>query len=121
MPLPGPLITSTAGTVSLDERERAFVTAAAAAGMDVTVVSSGSTSYTSGFESARQLFGRSQSPDGVFCVTDLLALGFMDAARREFGLSIPPRVCALLDLMTSSRPAGFLQTDHFCPTTGGNG
>ena len=34
------------------------------------------------------LAGRSR-PDGVFCANDILAIGFMDAARREFGLDIP--------------------------------
>ncbi|MGV8854733.1 MAG: substrate-binding domain-containing protein [Devosia sp.] len=87
------LVTSTAGTASLVERERAFVAAASEAGLPVIVTSSGPTSYASGFESARQLFGQSQSPDGVFCVTDLLALGFMDAARHEFSLRIPEDLC----------------------------
>jgi len=87
------LITSTAGTASLVQRERAFVAAAEEAGMQVTITATGPTSYTSGFESARQIFGRSQAPDGVFCVTDLLALGFMDAARHEFGIRIPDDLC----------------------------
>lgn len=30
-----------------------------------------------------------RSKNIVFCVTDLLALGFMDGAREEFGLDIP--------------------------------
>ncbi|MFJ2992876.1 substrate-binding domain-containing protein [Pandoraea sp. NPDC087047] len=29
------------------------------------------------------------APDGVFCATDMLALGFMDEARRAFGRRIP--------------------------------
>ena len=87
------LVTSTAGTASLVERERAFVAAASEAGLPVTVTSCGPTSYASGVASARQVFGQSRSPDGVFCVTDLLALGFMDAARHEFGLRIPHDLC----------------------------
>jgi DNA-binding LacI/PurR family transcriptional regulator len=55
----------------------------------------GPTSYGSGVEAARQVFGRSQGPDGVFCVTDLLALGFMDAARHEFGLRVPDDLCVI--------------------------
>ena len=87
------VITSTAGTASLVQRERTFVAAAQAVGMQVAITATGPTSYASGFESARQVFGRSQAPDGVFCVTDLLALGFMDAARHEFGLRIPQDLC----------------------------
>lgn len=87
------LVTSTASTASLLERERVFVDVAKEAGMSVTVMASGPTNYASGYESARRLFGRSDGPDGVFCVTDLLALGFMDAARHEFGLSLPGDLC----------------------------
>ncbi|RYE77684.1 MAG: LacI family transcriptional regulator, partial [Hyphomicrobiales bacterium] len=81
-------VTSTAGTASLIERERVFLEAARAAGVSVSVTSAGPTTYASGAEAARRLFGRSSAPDGVFCVTDLLALGFMDAARQDFGLKI---------------------------------
>lgn len=89
------LITSDARTASLVERERAFIAVARAAGIAVKVTASGPTSYASGFESGRRLFGRSQAPDGVFCVTDLLALGLMDAARHEFGLGIPEDLCVV--------------------------
>ncbi|KQT44200.1 LacI family transcriptional regulator [Devosia sp. Leaf420] len=87
------LVTSTAHTASLIERERVFVAVAEAAGLPVAVMAAGPTTYASGYESARRLFGRSDGPDGVFCVTDLLALGFMDAARHEFGLTLPDQLC----------------------------
>jgi DNA-binding LacI/PurR family transcriptional regulator len=87
------LITSNAGTASLLERERVFLEVARQAGIPVTVTAAGPTTYQSGLEAARRLFGRSQAPDGVFCVTDLLALGFMDGARHEFGLRIPEDLC----------------------------
>ncbi|HEV7345572.1 MAG TPA: substrate-binding domain-containing protein [Devosia sp.] len=89
------LITSNARTASLVERERVFVEAATAAGAAVTVTAAGPTSYASGAEAARRVFGRSNAPDGVFCVTDLLALGFMDVARIEFGLKIPQDLCVV--------------------------
>jgi DNA-binding LacI/PurR family transcriptional regulator len=87
------LISSTARTASLIERETVFLDVATAAGVDVTVTRAGPTLYESGAAAARLVFGRSKSPDGVFCVTDLLALGFMDAARDEFGLRIPQDLC----------------------------
>ena len=58
------LITSNARTASLVEREKVFVAAARAAGMDVTVTEAGPTSYESGQEAARRVFGRSSPPDG---------------------------------------------------------
>lgn len=89
------LVTSTARTASLLERERVFVAVAQQAGMSVITAAAGPTSYASGHEAARRLFGRSDGPDGVFCVTDLLALGFMDAARHEFGLALPGDLCVV--------------------------
>jgi len=89
------LITSNARTASLVERETVFVEAAAAEGVQVVVTEAGPTSYESGQEAARRVFGRSEAPDGVFCVTDLLALGFMDVARQDFGLKIPDDLCVV--------------------------
>ena len=63
--------------------------------MPVVVTEAGPTSYQSGQEAARRVFGRSEAPDGVFCVTDLLALGFMDVARQEFGIAIPDDLCVV--------------------------
>ena len=89
------LVTSTAGTASLLERERVFLNAAKSAGMEVAVTAAGPTTYASGAEAARRIFGRSNAPDGVFCVTDLLALGFMDVARQDFGLRVPDDLCVV--------------------------
>ncbi len=41
------------------------------------------------------LLSGSDRPDGAFCVTDLLACGFMDAARFEFGIDIPGDLCVI--------------------------
>lgn len=86
------LVTSLAPTASLAERETSFVAAARADGAEANVVAHGPNSYAGGAEAARAVFGRSNGPDGVFCVTDLLALGFLDAARAQFGLRVPEDV-----------------------------
>ena len=89
------VVSSTAGTPSLVTRERAFMAAAAERGIETTICRTGPTGYHTGAEGARQLLAASRRPDGVFCVTDLLALGFMDAARLEFGMKIPEDLCVV--------------------------
>ncbi|MBP1860159.1 LacI family DNA-binding transcriptional regulator [Rhizobium herbae] len=84
---------SQAGTPSLMARERGFVAAAKALGLDVIVERFGHTGYESGRVVAQQLLTRKERPDAVFCATDLLACGFMDAARHQFSMSIPDQIC----------------------------
>ncbi len=84
---------SQAGTPSLMARERGFVAAAASLGMEVIVERFGHTGYEAGRVVAQQLLTRKERPDAVFCATDLLACGFMDAARHQFSMSIPGQVC----------------------------
>lgn len=89
------VVSSTAGTPSIVARERAFIAAAQAEGLEVAVSRAGPTGYAAGSDSARQLLAGSQRPEGVFCVTDLLALGFMDTARLEFRIEIPDDLCVI--------------------------
>jgi DNA-binding LacI/PurR family transcriptional regulator len=89
------VVASTNRTPSLVARETAYVEAAEQAGVEVEVVFAGPTSYQSGQEAARQVLARSNAADAAFCVTDLLALGFMDSARLEFDLNIPRDCCVI--------------------------
>lgn len=84
---------SLAGTPSLMARERGFLQAAEAAGLKASVERFGTTSYESGQILAHRLLTRRDRPDAVFCVTDLLACGFMDEARHRFSLRIPQDLC----------------------------
>jgi DNA-binding LacI/PurR family transcriptional regulator len=84
---------SAAGTPSLMAREEGFIAAAAAVGLSVTTERHSATSYDSGRYLAHRLLTRTERPDAVFCVTDLIACGFMDAARHDFGLRIPEDLC----------------------------
>jgi DNA-binding LacI/PurR family transcriptional regulator len=45
--------------------------------------------HESGAEGLRQVMGRKLRPDALICANDLMAIGAIDAARDEFGLSIP--------------------------------
>jgi len=89
------VVSSQAGTSSLVSREQAFTAAAAEAGVTVSVVRAGPTAYASGVEAARALLSRGERPDAAFCVTDLLACGFMDAARHEFRMNVPEDICVI--------------------------
>lgn len=84
---------SEAGTPSLMAREEGFVAAATALGLVVTVERFGWTGYEAGKVLAQRLLTRRERPDAVFCATDLLACGFMDAARQQFSLTIPDQLC----------------------------
>jgi DNA-binding LacI/PurR family transcriptional regulator len=86
---------SEAGTPSLMAREAGFLAAAKASGLDVSVERYGSTGYEAGKVVAQRLLTRVERPDAVFCATDLLACGFMDAARHQFSMSIPGQLCVV--------------------------
>lgn len=89
------MISSVARSPSMVIRETRFLEAAAEAGTEVQVIRPGNTSYQTGAAAARVLLNQSKRPDGLFCVTDLIACGFMDAARHEFGLQIPDDICVI--------------------------
>lgn len=84
---------SEVGTPSLMAREHGFVGAAKEIGMDVKVARYGQTGYQAGTVLAQRLLTLADRPDAVFCATDLLACGFMDAARHQFSVSIPDELC----------------------------
>lgn len=86
---------SLAGTPSLIKREAAFIAVAERAGLTVSVERFGTTSYESGQILAHRLLTRHQRPDAVFCVTDLMACGFMDEARHRFQLRVPEDLCLI--------------------------
>ncbi len=83
------VVSSAARTASLVGRVVAFSACAAEVGVPLHVWQDGAaTDYVTGQHAARTLLAR-HDIDGVFCVTDLLALGFLDAARFEHGRRVP--------------------------------
>ncbi|TJZ90145.1 LacI family DNA-binding transcriptional regulator [Paracoccus gahaiensis] len=83
------LVTSAPATTSLAARASGFLAALQEEGITPIIAAQGPTHYNTGLALGTQLLTRADRPDGVFCVTDLLAFGVMDAARHRFGLRIP--------------------------------
>ncbi len=82
------VVSSAARTASLTGRIDAFCARARIAGIEVRIHREGETDYRSGRAAAVALLAEVRF-DGVFCVSDLLALGFLDAARSQCGRRIP--------------------------------
>ena len=83
------LVTSASGTPALAQRAAHFRREAEAAGLSLRVWQGGPTAYATGQRAARELLAGADRPEGIFCVTDLLAFGVIDAARHEFRMEIP--------------------------------
>lgn len=82
------LVSSGSHTPAQVRRAAAFTQKMQPAGVEVVAWSDGPTSYESGYQAACDLLV-DREIDGAFCVTDLLALGFLDAARREMSRNVP--------------------------------
>lgn len=82
------VVSSGAKTASLTRRLDAFCARAAELGVAARVWQDGPTDYGGGRAAALAMLAE-EPLDGAFCVTDLLALGFLDTARTEFGRRVP--------------------------------
>jgi DNA-binding LacI/PurR family transcriptional regulator len=82
------IVSSGARTASVLGRFNAFRGQAAEAGVPVRVWQKGPTDYSTGREAALAILA-DDAIDGAFCVTDLIALGFLDAARLDRGRCVP--------------------------------
>ncbi len=82
------VISSASQTPAQVRRATAFSKRMAMEGAEVVSWFDGPTSYESGYQAGCDLLG-DKAIDGAFCVTDLLALGFIDAARLEMGRRVP--------------------------------
>ncbi|WP_128255336.1 substrate-binding domain-containing protein [Falsirhodobacter deserti] len=89
------VVNSASGTASLMQRERMFLEEMHLLGLEAQVWRGGSTSYATGQRAAREVLAGATRPDGVFCINDLIALGFLGSARQDFRLRVPQDLCLL--------------------------
>lgn len=77
------------GSSTSRDRSKGYVSRLQELGVDNCICLHAEFTYESGYQAAIELLGRPDRPDAIFCVSDLMALGAMDAARRVYGLRIP--------------------------------
>ena len=70
-------------------REKGFVDELKANGISLIGNVQGDYTYASGQIAARHLLSQTEKLEAIFCAADIMALGVMDVARTEFGLTIP--------------------------------
>lgn len=70
--------------------------------------------YDTGRAAARRLLSGNERPDAIFCADDVLAMAAIDAARDDFGLSVPEdiSIVGFHDVLESSLPPYSLTTMH---------
>jgi DNA-binding LacI/PurR family transcriptional regulator len=88
------IVASGAGTLSITRRLDAATAAFRRVGLKPVVWAQGATSYETGAEAALEILG-DRRIDGAFCVTDLIALGFIDAARTQMRRKIPDEISVI--------------------------
>ena len=71
------------------DRLAGFVSRLRELGMPLPVIETTAFSYAGGHAAGLRLLARRGWPDAIFCVTDLIALGVLDAARHGRGLRVP--------------------------------
>lgn len=88
------VVSSASQTPAQVRRATAFTQRMQTAGVEVVAWSDGPTGYESGYQAGCDLL-RDKKIDAAFCVTDLLALGFLDAARIEMHRRVPEDVSVI--------------------------
>ncbi len=61
---------------------------------DVAIVD-GQRPYDGGYQAALEIMRRDERPDSLFCLTDIMAIGAMDAIRHELKLRVPEDVAVI--------------------------
>ncbi|PHK94937.1 hypothetical protein CR162_10910 [Pseudoroseomonas rhizosphaerae] len=72
----------------------------------------GAFTYAAGQQAARALLGQAAPPRAVLCANDILAIGFQEVARDEFGLRVPRElaIAGFDDIPMAAWPAHDLTT-----------
>jgi len=82
------------GYINSDQRERGYLAAMQKYNMEPQVKYSAGFDYDSGYNAMREILAEGQTPDAIFCVTDLAAMGAMQALT-EHNITIPTQVAVV--------------------------
>ncbi|MEP7457327.1 LacI family DNA-binding transcriptional regulator [Phyllobacterium sp. SB3] len=74
------------------ERHQGFQSELNRHGLDIVDEEYGGNTYEGGYQAALRLFSKDIPPDAIFCISDVMALGALDALRYELKLRVPEDV-----------------------------
>jgi DNA-binding LacI/PurR family transcriptional regulator len=83
------LIGGLAPTSTHIERRQAFAEELRRHGIKEFREEPGGNTYEGGYAAAKKLLSTADRPDALFCISDIMALGALDAARRDLSLDVP--------------------------------
>jgi DNA-binding LacI/PurR family transcriptional regulator len=90
------IISGSQTLTTLAERQQAILRRLGRADdMDDAPIVDGKLTYEGGYQAAIKLLARKTPPDSIFGLTDIMAIGAMDAIRHELGLRIPEDVAVI--------------------------
>ncbi|MDX6748888.1 LacI family DNA-binding transcriptional regulator [Geminicoccaceae bacterium 1502E] len=94
------------------QRERGFAAGLQKAGLGAPRRVGGGYTYQGGYAAALELCRGGETPDAIFAANDIMALGVVDALRRELGLNVPDDVSVVGfdDIPAASWPSYDLTT-----------
>lgn len=97
-----------------EERATAFLETCAKAGLSALLIRDANRDDEDLFEAASALLARSNRPDAIFCATDRLAFGVIEAAR-SLGIAIPQdlSVVGFNNVTVAARPTYRLTTINY--------
>jgi DNA-binding LacI/PurR family transcriptional regulator len=99
-------------TTMIERKAGIFARLQAAIDVDAVLIEDGLLTYDGGYKAALKIMASPARPDAVIGMTDIMALGAMDAIRHELGLRVPEDVAIIGfdDIAESSRASYRLST-----------
>lgn len=82
-------------TTMVERQQAVLARLARAVPPEQIVVRDGGLTYDGGYRAALALCAGGDRPDSLICLTDIMALGAMDAVRHELGLAVPSDVAVV--------------------------
>lgn len=80
------------GNMASEDRLAGFMGGLVEQGISGVKIRYGEFLFEGGYRSALELMGAKHAPDAIFCANDLMAIGAMEAIRKELGLRVPEDV-----------------------------
>lgn len=71
------------------EKKIGFFSKLSQYGLSKIEIESSGYDYEEGYEAGKRILSVTKPPTAIFCTSDLIALGVMDAAKNEFGIKVP--------------------------------